>query len=133
MKKSNAALLSAKGGSFYILRTYRDSFVFVMNEYVFGEVQEVIEKKLKRPELRRFLFLLVGSVPIRILPDSNARYVKSAEHVINAKDAPVLASALEHGSYLLTLDNDFLDVKVKEFARTRNVTVYTPREFIKSV
>ena len=128
-----AALLSAKGGSFYILDSYKDKFSFVTDEYVFGEVQEVIEKKLKRPDLRSSFLLTVGSVPVRIFPDARGAHFQTAKRTVNLKDAPILASALEHANYLLTLDHDFLNQKTKSCAESAGVSIYTPGEFIERV
>ncbi len=126
-----AALLSARGGSFYILTQFRDKFEFQINEYVLEEIIKVLNYKFKGQEgLKSKLFLLLGWARIKILPNSGAKKLRAAEKLIEKGDAPILASALEASSYLLTLDNGFLDEKVISHARAKRLKILKPRGFI---
>ena len=99
-----AAVLSSKGGSFYILNKFKGDFEFQTNAYVFEEVESVLERKFPgREDFRNKLFLLLGLTPVRILPDPPRESVTPLTGLINPEDAPILASALAHSSYLLTL------------------------------
>lgn len=127
------AMLSSRGGSFYILNTLREKCEFQINEYVLKEVIEVLTRKFpEREDLKRKLFLLLGWVPINVLPDLPKRKIESLFELIPEEDAPILASALAHSSFLLTLDNDFLTTPVKEFAHSRGLTIVKPKEFIQN-
>ena len=52
------------------------------------------------------------------------------KEMIRKKDAPILASAFSNSNHLLTLDNDFLNEKIRNFARKNNILILTPKEFI---
>jgi len=95
------ALLSSRGGSFYILT-----------------------------QLKNYLFLLLGLARIEILPNPSQISLKRLSKIINKEDAPILASAFSNSNYLLTLDKDFLNEGVRNFARENNVLIFTPKEFI---
>ena len=125
------AILSSQGGSFYILTQLKDKFYFQINNYVLEEVFEVLDKKFySQKELKNYLFLLLGLAKVEILPNSSQSSLKRLFKVINREDAPILASALSNSNYLLTLDKDFLDEKVRDLARKNNVLIFTPKEFI---
>jgi len=125
------AILSSQGGSFYILTQLKDKFYFQINNYVLEEVFEVLDKKFySQKELKNYLFLLLGLAKVEILSNSSQSSLKRLFKVINREDAPILASALSNSNYLLTLDKDFLDEKVRDLARKNNVLIFTPKEFI---
>jgi putative PIN family toxin of toxin-antitoxin system len=125
-----AALLSSKGGSFYIL-TQLKNFHFQINRYVLDETLEVLDDKFSdRKELKSNLFLLLGLSKTEILSNPSEHSVKDVSKYINEEDAPILASAIEKSNYLITLDKDFLDKEVKKFAEQENIIIFTPREFI---
>jgi len=125
------AILSSQGGSFYILTQLKDKFYFQINNYVLEEVFEVLDKKFySQKELKNYLFLLLGLAKVEILPNSSQSSLKRLFKVINREDAPILASAFLNSNYLLTLDKDFLNEKVRDLARKNNVLIFTPKEFI---
>jgi predicted nucleic acid-binding protein len=126
-----AATLSSSGGSFYLLTHLRDRFDFHTNDYVFEEVTTVLGKKFPdRSDLRSKLFLLLGWVPIRIVPDASNEAVQLLAGLINKEDAPILASALSRSSYLLTLDQDFFSEPVLIFSKSKGLLIVKPKEFI---
>ena len=125
------AILSSQGGSFYILTQLKDKFYFQINNYVLEEVFEVLDKKFySQKELKNYLFLLLGLAKVEILPNSSQSSLKRLFKVINREDAPILASVFLNSNYLLTLDKDFLNEKVRDLARKNNVLIFTPKEFI---
>ncbi|MBI2635430.1 MAG: PIN domain-containing protein [Parcubacteria group bacterium] len=125
------AALSARGGSFYILTRFRDKCEFQINEYILEETIRVLDRKFKeREDLKSKLFLLLGWAKIKILPNPGVRKLKAAEKLVNKEDAPVLASALETSSYLLTLDNDFLKEEIIIFVKAKRLAILKPKEFI---
>ncbi len=126
-----AAALSSTGGSFYILTTLSDRFQFQINEYVLQESIEVLEEKFSEQEdLKNTLFLLLGLAGIKVLPFPSFQAVKALDKIVNVKDAPILASALAQSAWLITLDQDFLQSAVLEFAAARGLTIVKPKEFI---
>lgn len=126
------ALLSSRGGSFYILTNLRDEYDFRINQYVFQEVLRVLEEKFSsQGYLKNKLFLLLGLATIKILPDPPKSKLKLLRNIISKEDAPILASASENSDYLLTLDKEFFNNAVIKFAENKNLLIKTPREFIK--
>ena len=125
------AVLSSRGGSFYILNKFREDFEFQTNAYTFEEAVSVLERKSPgRNDLRNNLFLLFGLTPIRMLPDPPGEMVLSLAPLINPEDAPILASALAHSSYLLTLDKDFFSEPATTFSQRKGLQILKPKEFI---
>ncbi len=128
------ALFSSRGGSFYILSQLKNKFHFQINNYVLEETLEVILKKFPlKKELKNNLFFLIGFSKIEILSNPPKELLNSLNKIINQKDAPILASALENSDYLLTLDKDFLNNEVKNFAKQNKLLIFTPRQFIESL
>ena len=126
-----AAVLSSSGGSFYILNKFKGDFEFQTNAYVFEEVESVLDRKFPgRGDLGNKLFLLLGLTPVRILPDPPRERVTPLTALINPEDAPILASALAHSSYLLTLDKDFFSEFVTTLSNTKGLRILNPKEFI---
>ena len=126
-----AAVLSSKGGSSYILTQFREDFEFLANDYTFEEASSVLQRKFPgRNDLANNLFLLVGLTPIRILPDPPGDIVLSLAPLIHVEDAPILASALAHSSYLITLDHDFFAESVMALSRRKGLAIMKPKEFI---
>lgn len=71
------ALLSSRGGSFYILTQFIARFYFQINNYVLEEIMEVLAKKfLSREELKSNLFLLLGLAKVGVLSNSNKIFVR---------------------------------------------------------
>lgn len=125
------ALLSSRGGSFYILTQLKNKFHFQINNYVLDEIFMVLDKKFYlQKELKNYLFLLLGLSKIEVLPNPSQISLKRLSKIINKEDAPILATALSNSNYLLTLDKDFLDEKIRNFAGENNVLIVTPKEFI---
>jgi len=125
------ALLSSRGGSFYILTQLKDKFNFQINNYVLEEIFKVLDKKFySQKELKNYLFLLLGLAKVEILSNPFQASPKRLSKIINKEDAPILASAISNSDYLLTLDKDFLNEKIRNFARENNVSIFTPKEFI---
>ncbi|MFH1462361.1 MAG: hypothetical protein ABIG08_01510 [bacterium] len=125
------ALLSARGGSFYILTRLRDKYRFQINNYVLEETLMVLNKKFShKSELKNYLFLLLGFAKIEILSNPSKSLLKRIPGIINKEDLPILISALQGSNYLLTLDKDFLNEKVRSFAKQSNLLIFTPKEFL---
>lgn len=125
------ALLSSQGGSFYILNQLKDSFIFQINEYVWAEVLEIIQNKFNSPALMRTqLFLLLGTTQAQVLSNPSQRLVNLAAKYISLNDAPILAAALEHSDYLLTLDNEFFKNEIAVMTKIKSLTILKPRDFI---
>lgn len=127
------AALSQSGGSFYILNKFKgnNDFEFQINNYVFDEILEILNKKFSSDEkLKSKLFLFIGLVPIRILTDPLKSKTDIAAKFVDKNDAPILASALTHSDYLLTLDNDFLKDSVIKLAQKKNLIILKPKDFI---
>jgi len=125
------ALLSSRGGSFYLLREYRGELEFFINEYVLEETVEVLRTKFpKQKELEHNLYLLLGFSKIEVLPNPQKNQLKPVQKIIEREDAPILASAIDRCDYLLTLDNDFLTEAVRNFAQSKSLKIFKPREFI---
>ena len=125
------ALLSTSGGSFYILNRLHDDFIFQINEYALAEIHEVIRKKFDGDaQMQTQLFLLLGTAQVQILANPGARLVNMAARRISQNDAPILAAALQHSDYLLTLDNEFLQPSVVEMARKKSLIILKTKDFI---
>jgi len=126
-----AALLSSRGGSFYILTQLKDEFQFQINDYTLEEIFKVLDKKFySQKKLKNYLFLLLGLAKIEVLSNPPKVLVKRLTKVINKEHASILASALANSNYLLTLDKDFLNEKLRNFARENSILILTPKEFI---
>ena len=126
-----AAVLSSRGGSFYILTSLKDTYEFKINEYVLEETSRVLDVKFaSAPGLKSRLFLLLGTAEIKILQDPSPAALRLLAKIINPEDAPILASALRESRYLITLDEDFLVDQVRNFAKRQHLAVVRPREFL---
>lgn len=127
-----AALLSNRGGSFFILNNLRNYYHSVTNEYVMDEVLEAVDVKFSgRRELKSSLYLLVGLSDIEIVSNPSKSILKKISNMINKEDAPILASAILEGcGYLLTLDNDFFENKLIDFANLSDLKIMKPKNFI---
>ncbi|MBI4087153.1 PIN domain-containing protein [Candidatus Kaiserbacteria bacterium] len=126
-----ASLLSATGGSAYILNSYHENCEFQTNEHGLAEIQRVLKDKFAdQPDLQNQLFLLLGTARIVILLNPTKRERNICAKYISEIDAPILASAIKHSDYLLTLDNEFLGKSVAEIARKNSLTILKPKDFI---
>ena len=66
------------------------------------------------------------------MPPPSLQEVYDIQEMINKKDAPILASALKYGAWLLTLDEDFLQETVCTFAKQQGLEISKPKDFILS-
>lgn len=124
------ALISPRGGSFYILTRYRKVLSFFINEYVLDETLRVLKDKFAGKDLEYKLYFLIGFSKIEILPNPKKKDLALFRKIVEAKDAPILASALEHTDFLLTLDNDFLAEAVVRLAKERKLQILKPAGLI---
>ena len=128
-----ASLLSATGGSFYIINTLKDNFDLAINEYGLSEIQNVSKSKFAhQPNLQIQLFLTLGMAKIAVLPNPTKREKNLAAKYISAIDAPILASALKHSDYLITLDNEFLKQEIIDLAKKSGLIILKPKDFIEN-
>ena len=128
-----ASLLSTTGGSFYIINTLKDDFELQTNEYGLKEIQRILKGKFAdQPSLQSQLFLILGTSKINILPNLAKREEKQAEKYISKIDAPILAGALKHSDYLITLDNEFLKPEITGLVSKKSLTISKPKEFIEN-
>jgi len=128
-----AALLSATGGSFYIIEHCKNDFAFQINQYSLDEIQDILGSKFAgQPELKTQLFLLLGIARVKILPNPSKKQVLEMTKYISENDTPILASALKHSDYLITLDNEFLKPDIVEMAKKKSLTILKPKEFVET-
>ena len=129
-----AGLLSSRGGSFYILTTLSQYFYFQINEYVLEEVREIIKTKFSdRQNMQTLLYLWLGVCPIVVSENPTEKKVKEISKFISINDAPILASALKHSDYLLTLDNEFFGEKILSLANKKSLQILKPKELIETL
>lgn len=127
------ALLSTRGGSFYILDNLKDNFDFQTNDYGLREIQEILKSKFaNEPALLGRMFLLLGTAGATILPSPGKKERNSFAKYISVNDAPILASAAKHSDYLLTLDNEFFKPKILEMAEKKSLRILKPKAFIEN-
>ncbi|MBM3925455.1 MAG: PIN domain-containing protein [SAR202 cluster bacterium] len=128
-----AASGSSTGGSAVAMEVCQGrKFRAVLSERVLLEARENISGKMGENPLVRFYKLLADLNPVMAPAATKAGLGECAE-VVGAKDAHVLASAIESGAgYLLTLDRrHFLNARVRG-ARLK-VRIMTPGEFLKGL
>ena len=126
-----SATLSNAGGSFHILNDLKNNFKFQINEYVADEVKNIIKIKfLNDPILLNKNQLLMGTSNITTLKDPTKREILEVEKYISQKDQPILASAIKHSNYLLTLDNEFFKDKILDLALKKSLVILKPKGFI---
>lgn len=95
------------------------------------EIKEVLQSKFThRTELRTKLFLILGIADVNILPNPPKQDLTKLKKYISQKDAPILASALRHSDYLLTLDNEFFKENITRLAAKKNLVILKPKGFI---
>ena len=126
-----AAILSSSGGSFYILNNFADKITFKTNNYVLDEINDVLrEKFFGQNHLYNTLFLLLSVAKVVVEPNPPKRLLTKFAKIISKKDTPILAGAILHCKYLITLDNEFLKEKIIQMAENKNVKIFKPKEFI---
>lgn len=128
------ALLSEKGASFHLLMNYHEEYQFFINKYVVHELLDVVERKFPdRADFQSKFFLLLGIAGVEVLALPKNSDLIVLEELVEKEDTPILASALEHCEYLLTLDRGFLAEEVLKFAHENNLTIKKPGEFLKDL
>jgi predicted nucleic acid-binding protein len=125
-----AAAFSSSGGSFRVLNEASiRGFHFVTSKHAFGEA----ERSVLRKRMERMIELQHLAAFLEIVPDAPSSVIEKLLDVIDFKDAPILAAALQADSQvLLTLDREhFLDNPrlVEEFPLLQ---VMTPGAFIQN-
>lgn len=126
-----SATLSHTGGSFHILNNLKNSFELQVNEYVAEETVGIIKEKFSNDLiLLRQNSLLMAMGNIITLEDPTKKEINAVKNHISKKDQPILASALKHSDYLLTLDNEFFDEKILNLAIKKSLIILKPKGFI---
>lgn len=127
-----AACASKTGASAFILGLCRQRKVEgYISLDVIGEARKNVNLKLGIKEKERLKFYLKKANLI-LLPSPELEEVARCEEVINPKDAPILASALESQvSHIVSLDRKhFLDKGVQKFVKPK--IILTPGNFLKT-
>lgn len=125
------ALLSERGASFYLLVHSNEQCLFFINDYVLDEIIDVMQRKFSdQPDMAAALFILFGVASVEILSSPSEAELASSQGIIATEDAPILVSAAEHCTYLLTLDQDFLQPSVTKFAKGRKLKIMRPGDFL---
>ncbi len=131
-----AALLSSTGGSFHIINDLCKRFVLQTSEYSIRETKTTflkLPKKFKDKDIAAKLMLMIGVSNMRVLNDPDANLEKRMRKYVPDNDAPILASAMIHSDYLLTLDNGFFKDPVIKFSQKHGVTILKPKDLIESL
>jgi len=127
-----AAAHSPTGGSGYLLEACRRGrFKPVVTRLVLIEAERNIKAKLGEEDLLCF-YQLLGSVDFTIEPPVSAREIAEYSHLIEERDAHVLAAAVRSGAqFLLTLDtNHFVTERLGK--ANLGLIIVTPGHFIKA-
>jgi predicted nucleic acid-binding protein len=100
-----------------------------LSKKVVFEVRKNAQLKMDKSAVERFEYILQQRF-LQIEPDAEGEKIENAAKAIHKKDAPILAAALQitKAKYILSLDADFFEEKVKEFANP--VEILKPGEFI---
>jgi putative PIN family toxin of toxin-antitoxin system len=128
-----AASASKNGASAFILGLCRkEKIKGLVSSDVIKEAQKNVNLKLGHLEKERLTFYLKKS-NLYLLPDPEVESIYECEAVIEKKDAPVLAAALNsQADFLITLDRKhFLNQKVANFIKP--MEILTPGDFIKTI
>jgi predicted nucleic acid-binding protein len=126
-----AAAHSSTGGSGYLLEAcHRGRFKPVVTRLVLIEAERNIKAKLGEEDLLRF-YQLLGAVDFAIEPPVSAEEIADYSHLIEEKDAHVLAAAARSGAqFLLTLDTKhFMTERLSK--ADLGLIIVTPGHFIK--
>ncbi len=128
-----SALLSARGGSFYILDFYKNNYTFQVNQYSLDEITDILGSKFaSAPELKTKLFVMLGASQVEILPYPDKKLVLEALEYISKNDSPILASAAKNSDFLVTLDKEFFKTEIKVYASKQRLKIASPKEFIEN-
>jgi predicted nucleic acid-binding protein len=123
-----AASLSSEGGSFRLIREASLRNIHLLtSKYAYREAEGALQKKY--PSELLSLFQL--SAYFEITPNPQEKFVREMINVINIKDAPILASAIqEKCDTLFSMDRKHF-IGNKEIKRIcPNLLVTTPGDFI---
>jgi predicted nucleic acid-binding protein len=123
---------SPTGGSSYLLEACRRGrFKPAVTRLVLIEAERNIKAKLSGEDLLRF-YQLLGAVDFSIEPPVSAKEVADYSHLIEEKDAHVLAAAVRSGAqFLLTLDTKhFMTERLSK--ADLGLIIVTPGHFIKA-
>ena len=122
---------SPTGGSGYLLEACRRGrFKPVVTRLVLIEAERDIKTKLGEEDLLRF-YQLLGAVDFAIEPPGSAREIADYSHLIEEKDAHVLAAAVRSGAqFLLTLDTRHFTTERLSKADL-GIIIVTPGHFIR--
>jgi predicted nucleic acid-binding protein len=128
-----SALLSSTGGSYFILTSLQNDFEFQVNDYGIGEIQDILTTKFAaQTGMQTQFFLLLGNALVTVLPSPSKQEAARFTKYISENDAPILASAIKHCDYLLTLDNEFFNEKITTLARKNDLHIVKPKEFLEN-
>ncbi|KKU05757.1 MAG: hypothetical protein UX07_C0013G0005 [Parcubacteria group bacterium GW2011_GWA2_45_30] len=123
-----AAALSPSGGSFRILNeSLLHGFGFVTSPHAFGESERVLIRKY--PD--RVVELHHLAVFLNMVLDTSEKFAAQFTEIINVKDVPILAAAVEAGvDVLITLDREhFLNNQLLK-DKLPALEILTPGDFI---
>ena len=123
-----AAAFSSSGGSFRIVNeTPIRGFHFLTSRHAFGEAERAILRK----RMERMIELEHLAVYLEIIPDAPSEVTDKLLDVIDFKDAPILAAALQSDSQvLLTLDREHFLENSNIIEKFPLLQVMTPGNFI---
>lgn len=127
-----AAAHSFTGGSGYLLEACRRGrFKPVVTQLVLIEAERNIKARLGEEDLLRF-YQFLGTVDFTVQPPVSAREVADYSHLIEEKDAHVLAAAVKSGAqFLLTLDTrHFMTERLSK--ADLGLIIVTPGHFIQA-
>jgi predicted nucleic acid-binding protein len=122
---------SPTGGSGYLLEVCRRGrFKPVVTRLVLTEAERNIKAKLGEEDLLHF-YQLLGAVDFAIEPPISAREITDYSHLIQEKDAHVLAAAVRSSAqFLLTLDTKhFMTERLSK--ADLGLIIATPSQFTK--
>lgn len=126
-----AGVFSSHGASAMILKLAKMGKIEIFaNHLVLLEVERNLAQKADKRILEKFHRDL-QQIPIHIIPWPEEKVLAEYEGVINAKDVPILAAAVETGvGFLVTLDRKhFLRPEVLSYAS--KLKILTPGEFLR--
>lgn len=127
-----AAMLSPRGGSFYVISRLHARYSFTVNEYVLDEIQTVVKEKFAyNPVLTKSLFRILSLGQFEVRGDPHETLMQEARTVIHPEDTPILAGAVVPQGILLTLDNHFFSDDVLSFSKSKGLSILKPGDFIK--
>lgn len=131
-----SALFSEKGASYFILHKIDDDGIELqMSEYVIREMYKVLKKKTEKEQKLLFhkLFSSLAGAHITFVPNPGKKELLKLEGKISRNDVPILATALMHSDFLLTLDNEFFGDRIIELAAHEKLTILKPGGFLQKL